>query len=131
MRLTRRQIRGIILEAYNTGYGRRGYQSMGSSGKYQEWTDIQSKYPEFYEKARVALSGYNGEFEGLNLQDFMRSLDPQYLASAPLTSPTFRLFNPEEKERVQLEAVLLSIVRPNVAEKIPNIETLRAMHGVR
>jgi hypothetical protein len=104
---------------------------MGSFGKYREWTDIQSKHPDLYEKARVAFSGFNGEFEGLNLQDFIRSLDPQYLASVSLMSPTFRTFNPEEKERVQLEAVLLSIVRPHLARKIQNIETLRSMHGVR
>ena len=131
MRLTRRQIRGIILETFNSGYGRRGYRSMGSYGKYQEWTDIQSKYPEFYEKARVAFSGFNGEFEGLNLQDFIRSLDPQYLASVPLMSSTFRMFNPEEKEQMQLEAVLLSIVRPSVAQEIPNIKELRLMHKVQ
>lgn len=104
---------------------------MGGFGKFQEWTDIQSKYPDFYEKARLAFGGYNGEFDGLNLQDFIRSIDPQYLASVPLMSPTFRMFNPEEKERVQLEAVLLSIVRPNATQNIPNIEGLRSMHGVR
>tara|TARA_B100002019_G_scaffold291356_1_gene311301 strand:- start:4652 stop:5050 length:399 start_codon:yes stop_codon:yes gene_type:complete len=131
MKLTRTQIRRIILETFNSSYGRRGNRPMGGFGKFQEWADIQSKYPDFYEKARVAFSGYNGEFEGLNLQDFIRSIDPQYLASAPLMSPTFRMFNPEEKERVQLEAVLLSIVRPNAAQKIPNIEALRSMHGVR
>lgn len=104
---------------------------MRGFGKFQEWTDIQSKYPDFYEKARLAFSGYNGEFEGLNLQDFIRSIDPQYLASAPLMSPTFRIFNPEEKERAQLEAVLLSIVRPNAAQKIPDIEALKAVHGIQ
>ena len=122
---------GIGSRSINSGYGRRGYRPMGNFGKYKEWTDIQSTYPEFYEKARLAFRGYNGEFEGLNLQDFIRSLDSQYLASASLMSPTFRMFNPQEKERVQLEAVLLSIVRPNAAQKIPNIETLREMHHVK
>jgi len=131
MRLTRNQLRHIILETFNSSYGRRGYRSHQQSGVYQEWPDIQSKYPEFYEKAKVAFKGYNGDFDGLNLQDFIRSIDPVYLASAPIMSPTFRIFNPEEKERVQLEAVLLSIVRPRAAQNIPEIQTLRNMHKVQ
>jgi len=131
MIITRKELRRIIKESFRSSYGRRGYRSMGSFGKYQEWTDIQSNYPEFYEKAKVAFRGYDGEFEGLNLQDFVRSLDPQWLASAPLMSPAFRVFNPEEKDRAQLEAVLLSIVRPRAAKNIPDINTLRTMHGVR
>ena len=131
MKLTRRQLRKIISEAFYSSAGRRGYRPMRKAGGFEEWNDIQSKYPEFYERAKQAFRGYNGEFDGLNLQDFIRSIDPQYLASAPLTSPTFRMFDPEEKERVQMEAVLLSIVRPTAAQKIPNIQNLRSMYNVR
>jgi hypothetical protein len=130
MKFTQRQLRKIIREAFNSNYGRRGYRPM-SSNRFQNWSDIQSKYPDFYEKAEVAFQGYDGKFDGLNLQEFIRSIDPQWLSSKPLTSSTWMMFAPKEKERAQLEAVLLSIVRPEAANRIPNIEELKLIHKVR
>jgi len=127
MKITKKQLRKIIREAFNSNYGRRGYRPM-SSNRLQNWSDIQSKYPYFYEKAEAAFQGYNGKFEGLSLQDFTRSIDPVWLASQPLTSPTW---HPKDKERAQLEAVLLSIVRPSAAQRIPDIEDLRNKYKVR
>lgn len=129
MKITKRQLRRIIKEAFNSNYGRRGYRPM-STNRLQNWSDIQSKYPEFYDKAEAAFRGYDGKFDGLNLQDFIRSIDPEWLSSSPLTSSTWMMFNPEEKERAQLEAVLLSIVRPAAAKGILNIEELKLIHKV-
>lgn len=130
MKITKRQLRRIIKEAFNSNYGLRGYRSM-SSNRLQNWSDIKSKYPEFYDKAEAAFQGYDGKFDGLSLQDFIKSIDPEWLASKPLTSATWMMNEPKYKEGAQLEAVLLSIVRPSAAEEIPNIEVLRNMHKVK
>jgi len=129
IKITRRQLKRIVKETWEN----KRWNRTGKNWKtdLENWSDIQKNHPEFYVKAEEAFQGYNGKFEGLSLQDFIRSIDPVWLASQPLTSSTWRMFYPEDKERAQLEAVLLSIVRPEAAQNIPDIEELRNIYKVR
>lgn len=58
--------------------------------KQLEWEDIEQKYPKFYQDAKAVLDGapWNGPFDGLSFSEFIASIDPDYLQTAPFNKQT-------------------------------------------